>query len=588
MMRSSSLGGGYFEPCALDKRNDIAFVHKYFSSLEKVQDMTILMISTMLRTLKLIWEPAFEHIKRVGDQNAEDLAQFIATGKMPEKFNEAEENLLRDVQQLAVDSTQQARIASDELKKKKKKSAVPVSSSTFNRSLIEEKVNEKAVAEAVVEQTVDEGADQQAQLERLEAEKLRQQLLSVKLDTIRAEIRNRIPNVRTHIHEPLKVGLIGCGRLGTAILQDLIAGGGIKAANLQVSTRRFENLHAFSKLGVQCYFDNVRLVQECPIVLLGFLPHQLPAVAASLDVSHLTPASALASQATTDNKSASIASSAMNSHSLLHTPSQAAVKSTSGPTFHYPEAILSALGPSVRSVTCNLTTAPLQRHSSSGKQTAGTEAGTEVPDSENDKENTHINSGADSIKNISPGQESTQPSWMKEISAEAAEAIRSRNAEKMREKFKNRWLTCFSEAQIGPTVLPPSTLYFSLLSSVPLQEVSQSVRSDLVNRLIVPLPHISKSFFSQDCTTSLKSLFDRAIMQMRYVIHLECHRYLARYSPFTDDRGVHEDLDRVVNAAESSMRRDLETLVALTQERSERTKLLVALMFPPGTQQMKT
>ncbi|KAH9519655.1 NADP-dependent oxidoreductase domain-containing protein 1 [Bulinus truncatus] len=75
------------------------------------------------------------------------------------------------------------------------------------------------------------------------------------------------------------VGIIGCGRLGSHIANSLLTYGQLDPSSLQVSTRRPELLGDLTQKGVQCYFDNRRLISSVDVVILCVLPSQLPAVA---------------------------------------------------------------------------------------------------------------------------------------------------------------------------------------------------------------------------------------------------------------------------------------------------------------------
>lgn len=72
-----------------------------------------------------------------------------------------------------------------------------------------------------------------------------------------------------------RVGLLGCGRLGRGVLRALIEQKVVAASRICVSTRQPETLDDFSRAGVTCYFDNVRLVTESSVVIVCCLPEQL-------------------------------------------------------------------------------------------------------------------------------------------------------------------------------------------------------------------------------------------------------------------------------------------------------------------------
>ena len=52
--------------------------------------------------------------------------------------------------------------------------------------------------------------------------------------------------------DPLKVGIIGCGRLGTHIANSLLSFGDVNAADLQISTRRPDTLGKYYSAARSC------------------------------------------------------------------------------------------------------------------------------------------------------------------------------------------------------------------------------------------------------------------------------------------------------------------------------------------------
>ncbi|KAI8788266.1 NADP-dependent oxidoreductase domain-containing protein 1 [Biomphalaria glabrata] len=75
------------------------------------------------------------------------------------------------------------------------------------------------------------------------------------------------------------VGIIGCGQLGSQISNCLLTIGQVEAKNLHISTRRPESLDHLSQKGVQCYYDNKRLISSVDVVILCVLPSQVSVVA---------------------------------------------------------------------------------------------------------------------------------------------------------------------------------------------------------------------------------------------------------------------------------------------------------------------
>lgn len=80
----------------------------------------------------------------------------------------------------------------------------------------------------------------------------------------------------------LKVGIIGCGMLGTTLLRALLDSGSFDPDKICVSTRRPEALLHFSAAGVRCVYDNVECAERSDLLLLACLPAQFAAVAKDL------------------------------------------------------------------------------------------------------------------------------------------------------------------------------------------------------------------------------------------------------------------------------------------------------------------
>jgi pyrroline-5-carboxylate reductase len=73
---------------------------------------------------------------------------------------------------------------------------------------------------------------------------------------------------------PLKVGIIGCGHLGTMILTKMIEiSGSFNNMQLLVSTRQPHLLRPFQEeFGVVAEFNNERVVKEADVVIVCVLP----------------------------------------------------------------------------------------------------------------------------------------------------------------------------------------------------------------------------------------------------------------------------------------------------------------------------
>ncbi|KAL8613758.1 hypothetical protein ACOMHN_029615 [Nucella lapillus] len=77
----------------------------------------------------------------------------------------------------------------------------------------------------------------------------------------------------------LQVGILGCGRLGSQIAHCLLTYGKLNPSELHISTRRPETLEYLQQRGVDCFFNNSRLVSTVHVVFIGVLPAQLMGVA---------------------------------------------------------------------------------------------------------------------------------------------------------------------------------------------------------------------------------------------------------------------------------------------------------------------
>lgn len=82
------------------------------------------------------------------------------------------------------------------------------------------------------------------------------------------DIMNELP--------PFKIGIIGCGHLGTMILTKLLEiSGSFNNLKILVSTRQPHLLRPFvQEFGIIADFNNERIVRECDIIFLCTLPSQ--------------------------------------------------------------------------------------------------------------------------------------------------------------------------------------------------------------------------------------------------------------------------------------------------------------------------
>ena len=74
--------------------------------------------------------------------------------------------------------------------------------------------------------------------------------------------------------QPFKIGIIGCGHLGTMILTKLLEiSGSFNNLKLYVSSRQPHLLRPFvQEFGVIAEFNNEKVVKECDIIFLCLLP----------------------------------------------------------------------------------------------------------------------------------------------------------------------------------------------------------------------------------------------------------------------------------------------------------------------------
>ncbi|XP_067681769.1 NADP-dependent oxidoreductase domain-containing protein 1-like [Haliotis asinina] len=82
-----------------------------------------------------------------------------------------------------------------------------------------------------------------------------------------------------HNQDPLLVGIIGCGHVGSQIAHCLLTYGRMNPSDLHISTRRPETLEYLASRGTECYNNNVKLVSSVHLVFVCVLPSQLSDVA---------------------------------------------------------------------------------------------------------------------------------------------------------------------------------------------------------------------------------------------------------------------------------------------------------------------
>lgn len=74
----------------------------------------------------------------------------------------------------------------------------------------------------------------------------------------------------------MKIGLIGCGRMGGALIEGALRADIVTPSDVWVHSRSAESANAISqKLGVQIADSNSHVIQKCDLVLLGCKPYQV-------------------------------------------------------------------------------------------------------------------------------------------------------------------------------------------------------------------------------------------------------------------------------------------------------------------------
>jgi len=78
---------------------------------------------------------------------------------------------------------------------------------------------------------------------------------------------------------PIKVGLIGCGRLGRHVVSSLLHFADVRPDELLVSSRQPSKLASLKNAKIECFYDNRRVAQQCDVIFLCFTPTSLISVA---------------------------------------------------------------------------------------------------------------------------------------------------------------------------------------------------------------------------------------------------------------------------------------------------------------------
>ena len=89
---------------------------------------------------------------------------------------------------------------------------------------------------------------------------------------------------RSMIASPLQVRIVivGCGFVGTAILRRLLESGCFNATSFSVVTRQPQRLSAFSKLGVGCFHEFSQVSVQPDLIVLACQPSQLSSIERSM------------------------------------------------------------------------------------------------------------------------------------------------------------------------------------------------------------------------------------------------------------------------------------------------------------------
>ncbi|RLF11315.1 MAG: pyrroline-5-carboxylate reductase [Thermoprotei archaeon] len=95
----------------------------------------------------------------------------------------------------------------------------------------------------------------------------------------------------------MKVGIIGAGRIGEALISGLIKGGFAKPEEIYASDINHQRLkHLSSTYGINCHRSNVEVVEKSEVVILSVKPKDIKKVLEEIN-NHLTPSHLLISVA---------------------------------------------------------------------------------------------------------------------------------------------------------------------------------------------------------------------------------------------------------------------------------------------------
>ena len=77
----------------------------------------------------------------------------------------------------------------------------------------------------------------------------------------------------------VSIGIIGCGVVGTQVLEGLLSSRLFHVTCLSVSTRQPNHLPAYVQEGVQACYDNAEIASSADLLILAVLPTQFQDVA---------------------------------------------------------------------------------------------------------------------------------------------------------------------------------------------------------------------------------------------------------------------------------------------------------------------
>ncbi len=88
----------------------------------------------------------------------------------------------------------------------------------------------------------------------------------------------------------MKIGLIGCGRMGGALLEGALRANIVSPEDVWVHSRSAESATAMAeKLGVTVADSNSHVIRSCDLVLLGCKPYQVIDVLGMIKIGEALP-----------------------------------------------------------------------------------------------------------------------------------------------------------------------------------------------------------------------------------------------------------------------------------------------------------